>query len=158
MILHFIGQPGCGKTTLAKSTFDFITSINSIYRQTPILIDGDDLREIFANKDYSEEGRRRNLTNGYNIARFLEAKGFTPILSMVSPYRDLREELKSTTSVKEFYLTTDQVRGRENFFVKEFEEPLENFIHLNTSNSIQSCLEQVYDNLAENLIETGIHA
>ena len=60
MIIHLIGQPGSGKSTLANELKHEV--------EHPVIIDGDDLREIFKNKDYSEEGRRRNLTNAYNIA------------------------------------------------------------------------------------------
>lgn len=149
MIIHFVGQPGCGKTTLAQKTFDFISSLNVLYRKSPILIDGDEMRELFKNKDYSEEGRRRNLTNAYNIARFLEAKGFIPIIAMVSPYLDLREELKTQADVKEFYLTTSQIRGRESFFVNNFEAPQANFVPLDTNESIEACLEKVCDIIAQ---------
>ena len=134
MIIHLIGQPGSGKTTLAKELArDIVTNT--------MLIDGDDIREIFNNKDYSEEGRRRNLTNAYNIARFLDAKGITPILSLVSPFEDLREELKSVADVREIYVKTSQIRGRENFFVKEYQEPQKNYLAVNTDSSIEECIK-----------------
>ena len=50
MIYWFTGQPGAGKTTLAKHLMDNLGEDN------PIHIDGDDLRDIFQNKDYSELG------------------------------------------------------------------------------------------------------
>jgi adenylylsulfate kinase len=152
MIIHFIGQPGSGKTTLAKKTIEFIGSIGMLYKSQAVLIDGDELREIFSNKDYSEEGRRRNLTNAYNIARFLEAKGFTPVISMVSPYRDLREQLKKDSDVLEIYLTTSETRGRENFFVKDFEKPESQFIDIDTGKSLNECLEQIYDSVVQKTI------
>lgn len=63
MIINLTGQAGSGKTTIAKEITNILPkSIN---------IDGDELREIFVNKDYSEAGRRKNIQNAYNIALFL---------------------------------------------------------------------------------------
>ena len=135
MIIHLIGQPGSGKSTLANELKHEV--------EHPVIIDGDDLREIFKNKDYSEEGRRRNLTNAYNIARFLDAKGFTPILAMVSPYEDLREELKANSEVKEIYLSTTQIRGREGFFVPNYAAPQKEYLHVNTDLSLDECVTQI---------------
>ena len=33
----------------------------------------------------------------------------------------------------EVYLHTTEIRGRENFFVKDYEKPLENFIDIDTT-------------------------
>ena len=64
-----------------------------------IHIDGDDLRDIVDNKDYSEQGRRENINLAMNITRFMDNKGFIVIVSLVSPYRDQREELKMERNV-----------------------------------------------------------
>ena len=53
MIYWFTGQPGAGKTVLA-------TALKQEMDNT-FHIDGDDLRAIFDNKDYSETGRRKNI-------------------------------------------------------------------------------------------------
>lgn len=135
MIIHLIGQPGSGKTTISKELEKLL------YKS--VRIDGDELREIFKNKDYSEEGRRRNLTNAYNIARFLSAKGHPAILAMVSPYEDLREELKSSAKVFEIYLRTSQIRGREDFFVKDYSAPKENYLTVNTDLPLSECIDQI---------------
>ncbi len=125
MIINLTGQAGSGKTTIAKE----ITNILS----KSINIDGDELREIFVNKDYSEAGRRKNIQNAYNIALFLEAKGFTPIISLISPYKDLRDELKSRGNVLEVYITTTEIRGREKFFAEGYQPPTEKFLPIDTT-------------------------
>lgn len=143
MIIHLIGQPGSGKTTIARELE------KSLYNS--IRIDGDELREIFKNKDYSEEGRRRNLTNAYNIARFLSAKGKVALLAMVSPYEDLREELKSSAKVFEIYLSTSQIRGREDFFVKDYSVPKTNYLAVNTDLPLEDCVLQIINYLSGRL-------
>lgn len=135
MIINITGQAGSGKTTIAIELEKIIAN--------PIVIDGDELREIFVNKDYSEEGRRRNITNAYNIARFLEAKGFTPIIALISPYLDLREDLKSQSNVSEIYLTTSQIRGRENFFAPGYLPPQEDFLPINTDLALDECIQKI---------------
>jgi adenylylsulfate kinase len=135
MIINFTGQAGAGKTTLANELSNYVWK--------PIIIDGDELREIFQNKDYSEEGRRKNITNAYNIARFLENKGFTPIIALISPYLDLREELKTQTKVLEVYLQTSEIRGKEKFFAKNYEPPKENFLSIDTTDPISECLPKI---------------
>lgn len=143
MIIHLVGQPGSGKTTIARELE------KSLYNS--IRIDGDELREIFKNKDYSEEGRRRNLTNAYNIARFLSAKGHVALLAMVSPYEDLREELKSSAKVFEIYLSTSQIRGREDFFVKDYSVPKANYLAVNTDLPLEDCVLQIINYLSGRL-------
>jgi adenylylsulfate kinase-like enzyme len=135
LIINITGQAGSGKTTIATELEKIIAN--------PIIIDGDELREIFVNKDYSEEGRRRNITNAYNIARFLEAKGFTPIIALISPYLDLREDLKSQSNVSEIYLTTSQIRGRENFFAPGYLPPQEDFLSINTDLALDECIQKI---------------
>lgn len=135
MIINITGQAGSGKTTLSNEIAKLV--------KNPILIDGDELREIFVNKDYSEEGRRKNITNAYNIARFLDKKGFTPIIALISPYLDLREELKAQAKVAEIYLTTSQIRGREKFFAPNYVAPLEDFLSVNTDQELDTCIDSI---------------
>lgn len=128
MIYWFTGQPGAGKTTLAKKLIDRLSKGDTIH------IDGDDLRDIFKNKDYSEDGRRKNIQKAVDIARFMNEKGYTVVASLVSPYKDMREELKFNSPVVEIYVHTTQERGREQFHVHSYEPPTENFIEINTTN------------------------
>lgn len=133
MIIILTGQPHSGKTTLAKHLKNAIeTSYNDrkVYN-----IDGDDLREILNNKDYSEQGRRKNIETAHAIAKYLQKQSVfnDVIISLVSPYRDLRESLKSEVKSIEFYIHTTDIRGRENFHVENYEKPLENFVDVNTT-------------------------
>ena len=146
MILWFTGQPGSGKTTLAERFInDKLLWFMRMNRRDIIHIDGDDLRESIHNKDYSEEGRRENIKLAMNIARFMENKGFTVVVSMVSPYRDQREKLKMERNIGEFYLHTTEIRGKEDYFAEGYEPPLHNFTDIDTNKPIEECVDEILD-------------
>ena len=138
MIYWFTGQPGAGKTVLA-------TALKQEMDNT-FHIDGDDLRAIFDNKDYSETGRRKNIELAQQLAHFLHNKGNNVVVSLVSPYKDQREEFKTKLgdSIKEFYVHTTEIRGRENFHVENYQQPTENYLDLDTTNiSVEECLKKI---------------
>ena len=144
MIISFTGQPGSGKTTLAERFIkDKLIGFMKIQPVRIVHIDGDDLREVVDNKDYSEKGRRENINLAMNIARFMDNKGFTVIVSLVSPYRDLREELKMERNIGEFYLHTTEIRGKEDYFVDNYEPPLHNFTDIDTNKPIEECVDEI---------------
>jgi adenylylsulfate kinase len=99
-------------------------------------IDGDDLRDLFDNKDYSEVGRRKNIELAQQISEYLHNKGRHLFVSLVSPYKDQRDKFKSKmgNNLIEVYVHTTEIRGRESFFVKDYEPPTENYIDIDTTN------------------------
>ena len=144
MVLWFTGQPGSGKTTLTDRFIDDkLIGFMKIHPIRIVHIDGDDLRDIVDNKDYSEKGRRENINLAMNIARFMDDKGFIVIISLVAPYRDLREELKMERNIAEFYLHTTELRGKEDYFVDNYEPPLHNFTDIDTDKTIEECTDEV---------------
>ena len=146
MVLWFTGQPGSGKTTLTNRFIeDKLIGFMKIQPVRIVHFDGDDLREIVDNKDYSEQGRRENINLAMNITRFMDNKGFIVIVSLVSPYRDQREELKMERNMAEFYLHTTEIRGKEDYFVDNYESPLHNFTDIDTNKSIEECVNEILD-------------
>jgi len=133
MIYNFIGQPHSGKTTLSKhlrTALEIRKKVGSVY-----IIDGDKLRDLFQNKDYSELGRRKNIVIAYSIARYMQDLNPSNdiIIAVVSPFIDLREELKEATNVIEILVHTTNVRGREKFHVANFEDPIFDYIDIDTT-------------------------
>ena len=142
MIIWLTGQPGSGKTTIANELLNYFKSMNI---DKIINLDGDDLRLINKNKDFSKEGRIKNISTAISIARFLANKDFLCILSIVAPYRFLRDELKAEFKFIEVYLHTNEIRGRENYFAEDYEKPTDkNTISLDTGNlTIEECKNEI---------------
>jgi len=149
MIILFFGQPASGKTTLADALYDEIWGESA---SAAIRIDGDKWREVTRNTDYSKEGRVRNLKNAFDMALYLEKSDYVPILSFVTPYEELRSYLRQNAkNLVEIYLEYNEDRGRNMNFAKDFEQPCEKYLSLNTSyTSIDDCLDKIMDYLFEN--------
>ena len=80
-----------------------------------------------------------------SIAAYIINKNCIPIISLVSPYRFLRDELKEQFKFLEVYLYTDEIRGRENFFAKDYEKPVDkNSLFLDTGKlTIEECNDEI---------------
>jgi len=143
MIYWFTGQPAAGKTILAnmlkkKLLFD-------AYR-----IDGDEMRDLFTNKDYSIKGRIANIDSAQKISHYLHNQGADVIVSLVSPYIDQREEFKKILgdNLIEIYVHTTDARERDHFKAEAYIAPKDNFIDIDTTNDTP---EQSYKKLLSQL-------
>ena len=142
MIFWFTGQPGSGKTTLGKA---LLTKLDNSFH-----IDGDDLRGLSANVDYSEQGRISNIRTAQSIAMYLDNKGKNVVVSVVAPYKWLREEFKERHNVNEIFVHTSEIRGREHFFADDYEKPEENFLEIDTTNiSVEECILKVLEEFVQ---------
>jgi hypothetical protein len=101
-------------------------------------VETDTMQSIDVSVNIADENYQLDL-----LKSFLESKGFVPIIALISPYLDLREELKSQSQVFEIYLSTSQIRGKEHFFAPEYNKPLVNFLSINTDNDLSDCLEKI---------------
>lgn len=128
MIYWFTGQPAHGKTVLA----------NMLKEELPnaFRIDGDEMRELFTNKDYSINGRVVNVGTAQKIAHYLHNQGHDVIVSLVAPYVDQREDFKKligTENMVEFYVHTSEPRERDHFKAIAYTPPTSNFVDIDTT-------------------------
>ena len=147
MIYWLTGQPAHGKTVLGNLLKEYLEHSRNekdpnkrykVYR-----IDGDDMRELFSNKDYSIKGRVENVGTAQRIAHYLHNQGKDVIVSLVAPYIDQREDFKK--------LLGDNItepRERDHFKAIAYIPPVENFIDIDTTNdepkeSLLKIIEQI---------------
>jgi len=127
MIYWFTGQPAHGKTVLA----------NMLKEKLPnaFKIDGDEMRELFTNKDYTINGRVINVGTAQKIAHYLHNQGHDVIVSLVAPYVDQREDFKKLlgNSIQEIYVHTSEPRERDHFKAIAYVAPTDNFIDIDTT-------------------------
>lgn len=135
-IYYLIGQPGAGKTTIGKYLCEHI--LTNVHH-----IDGDDLRNMTQNKDYSEKGRRSNIELAHTLAKLSFNDGKNVVISVVSPFKDLRDNFKKEMGdrVVEIFVHTTEIRGREDYHVPNYQKPTEKFIDVDTTN--QTVLESI---------------
>ncbi len=83
MIYWITGRKNSGKTTLAYR----------LRAQIPnsVVLDGDQVRELWGNIQYDKVGRAQNLEQITKIAVLLENQGHTVIVACVSPIRNERK-------------------------------------------------------------------
>ena len=144
MVVLIYGQPASGKTLLADKLVPH-------FGHNCVRIDGDYWREITENKDYSKEGRMRNLKGAFDMAIYLSKNGFLSLMSFVAPYQESRQYLSGKTKTIQIYLKYEGDRGRNGYFAKDFEEPeSSDCLCIDTSeNSVDECIKLIL-----NYIET----
>jgi len=136
MVYWFTGQPAAGKTILGKKLKSFLETEKRNWRKDVFHVDGDDLRKLTTNKDYSEQGRINNIRNAQMIIEYLHNNECDVVVSLVAPYRWLREEFKEKIgfeNFQEFYLHCSDKRERDHFHTKDYEKPETEFIDIDTT-------------------------
>ena len=162
MIYVLYGQPASGKTSLGK--------LLASHLDTPFIIDGDEFREMFTNKNYGREGREENIRNANAVATYLNKKGKEGtwmtiycrnqpdgnsikghpvnkethvIMSLVNPYHDLRQELTNNNQddTVEVFLKSNRDLRKE-YHVKDFEEGAPSYA-MNTDRDVEDSGEEL---------------
>ena len=134
MIYWFTGQPAHGKTILANLLKEHLEK-DKLFTYRCLRIDGDDMRELFSNKDYSINGRVDNVGTAQRIAQYLHNQGEDVIVSLVAPYVDQREDFKAKMgkNITEIYVHTNEPRERDHFRAIAYTPPTSAHIDIDTT-------------------------
>jgi adenylyl-sulfate kinase len=90
-VIFLTGLSGAGKTTIAQTIIKKCKSKGV----NPLLLDGDEIRNVIKLTGFDEESRKKhNLNVGY-MATLLEAQGNLVIVSLISPYKDIRKQIRA---------------------------------------------------------------
>ena len=138
----FTGQPGAGKTSLAQ-ILKIKLQLHNPHKKI-VILDGDEIRDLFNNKDYSKLGRMHNVDLVKKCCRFLVKNDIITIVCMVSPFAKQRAEIVKELDGVEIFVECIEERGREEYHVDYYEQPSYTInyqsININTSykNDVQS--------------------
>ena len=145
-VIWFTGLSGAGKTTIS---LDLMRRFNSDLIH-PILLDGDNIRSIIPNIGFDEDSRKKhNLTVG-KMASMLEKQGNIVIVSLISPYIDVREEIRNQCeNYIEVYVSTDfetcKNRDTKGLYQKAISGEISNFTGLTAAYDIPLLPELTLD-------------
>lgn len=146
MIIWITGQHCSGKTTFARRVIELLQACE----RNTCWIDGDQWRVMNNNQSYSKPGRLRNLVSAMRAALAIEDEYTVVVCSFVSPYREIRERLKSATDVVEVHCHTKrpmQFPERST----TYEPPLVDYIDVCTD-----CEHQVYLDAIDKVVELAV--
>lgn len=86
MIYWITGRSSSGKTVYAKRLKkQFVEAGMSVLH-----LDGDEVRDLTSNKDYSDEAREEHIMTIAKFAAIAERQGFIVIISLLSPKKKWR--------------------------------------------------------------------
>ena len=152
-IYWLTGLPCSGKSTIAR---ELARHLNAE------MLDGDEIRAITGNGDFSKEGRAKHMRSTAAMAHII-SKYTNVVVALVSPLRRVREEIKEKyPNVYEIYLKCDlsvcknrdvkgmyakAMRGEINNFTgiqADYEEPLSPDMIIRTDKcSPDQCVNQI---------------
>lgn len=152
-IYWLTGLPCSGKTTIARELS------KHLYAE---VLDGDEIRDIVSNKDFSKKGRAKHMRSVASFASIL-SKHVNVVVALVSPLRKVREELrKKHPNMCEIYLKCSLKKCKERdvkgMYAKAQKGEIENFtgvqgkyesplnpdtIVRTDKNSVEQCVKQI---------------
>lgn len=165
-ILWLTGLSGAGKTTIAQGIAQELQKRNCLVE----VLDGDVVRtHLCAGLGFSKQDRDTNVRRIGFVAELLSRNGVIAIVAAISPYREVREQLKKTsTNFIEVYvqapLSVCEFRDVKGLYAKAkagqikhftgisdpYEEPLNPEIICQTDKfTVEQCVNQVLDYLEQ---------
>lgn len=98
------GLSGAGKTTIGTRLYQYMKE----KKDNVLFLDGDILRQIYRNTDYSQEGRRALAFQHARLCRMLTDQGMDVVCCLIAMYDDCREwNRKNIQNYREIYLRVD---------------------------------------------------
>lgn len=102
-VIWLTGISNSGKTTIAKELKKQLDILNI----KSLHLDGDEIRDILSNHDYSKEGRKKFNLNVGKLASLFESQNNIVIVSLISPYKEVRNNIrKICKNFIEVYINT----------------------------------------------------
>jgi adenylylsulfate kinase len=128
MILWLTGLPAAGKTTLATMLFERLKVVNGKVQ----IMDGDVIRSMNQRKiGYTREERIKHVIQVGRTARGWKEQGFICIVAVISPYREVRQEVIKEIGAIELFvdapLSICKRRDPKGLYEKALRGEIKNF-------------------------------
>lgn len=92
LTVWFTGLSSSGKTTLSRAVFDLLTQAG----QRAEILDGDTIRrELCKDLGFTKQDRDENIRRIGFVANLLARNGVIVLVSAISPYREIRQEMRN---------------------------------------------------------------
>lgn len=102
-LIWMTGLSGAGKTTIAKALVEKLQSEG----HSAMVLDGDEIRDIFKNNGFTKKDRIKHNQDVGKMAVYLQSQGIIPIISLISPYAEARDYVRSISKdFTEVYVNT----------------------------------------------------
>lgn len=145
-VIWLTGLSGSGKTTIA---LDLIRKLKS-EGLTPVFLDGDEIRKAIKQNGFDEASRKsHNLNVGY-IASLFEKQGCVVIVALISPYEDVRNEVRQMCkNFIEVYVSTPLniciQRDPKGLYKKVFKGEISEFTGISSPYNVPTDPELILD-------------
>ena len=93
-VLWFTGLSGSGKSTIADQVHRRLKE----HRIKVERLDGDEIRAVFPGTGFDRAGRMAHIARVGYLASILERNGICSIVSLISPYREARDQVRGLCS------------------------------------------------------------
>lgn len=94
MTVWFTGLSGAGKTTIAQAVQRHLIKVAGLRVE---LLDGDEIRKHLCHGlGFSKSDRDENIRRIGYVAKLLTRNGVIVLVAAISPYRDIRDEVRSS--------------------------------------------------------------
>lgn len=142
MIYLFTGRPNSGKAALGKRLQFFIQTDKRNWRKSVFHI-SDESQKLFPVENSTKEEKIRAIQRAYDIAKYLDSCGNDVVITLVSQYIHLREQLKSECNVQEIYCHSKKIMSKESIFELEYQPPISFYLDLDTTDSIDNSFNKL---------------
>ena len=138
-IYWFIGQPGSGKTTLAKKLQFWLQTDKANWRKSVFHIDEESIKDLYDIDTDTTAEHGQIQTIAATIAGFANSTGHDVVISTTSPFRDIREKYKKQYKIKEIYCHNTKEKNKLDFY----EIPNQFFIDLDTAGTTDETFKKL---------------